>query len=161
MDLRLEDVFSYFRLGLATGLVEKQAVLAWADQQLLQNPNADERIIELSLSGSLPYSQLIWRLSSFLVQTEYNLPLKLLFARAGSILAANPERASELIQSLRLLIAEEHLPQGVRLQLTILECDLDLDRHGVIAQAGMVARLLAFLESYQEFQRELSQVDCS
>ena len=50
-NLSLKDMYSYFRMALVTGIVEKAAVIAWADNQLLLNPQTAYELVELSLAG--------------------------------------------------------------------------------------------------------------
>jgi hypothetical protein len=49
--LKFFDLLEVFRLGLLTGILERQLVIAWADQLVMQDKNPNYFLIELSLSG--------------------------------------------------------------------------------------------------------------
>ena len=74
------DAYGYFRLGLATGLVERSAPIAWADRQIMSDRPPTSEILELSLSAHLPYSQLIRLLTLCHPSLDYDLPLFMLLA---------------------------------------------------------------------------------
>jgi len=151
-EIQHKDLFGFFRMGLVTGTIDKQAVIPWADREILKTPTPPPEIIELSLSGNLSYSQLVGMLSQFQGEKDYDLPLKLLFAQAGIRFEQGPDQASALIMGLRLLTAEDTLPKEVRSQLKDLDRQLDLHKQGRVSSGEVDECLWRFLEPYKEYQ---------
>ena len=147
-----QDVFGYFRLGLATGLVDRGAVIAWADREVLRRPVPQNEIIELCLSGHLPYSQLIWLLTSYHPSLDYDLPVRLVLARAALLLDEHhpPE---ELLTSIGLLAAEARLPEEIRALLRELDSNL-----GYLSTPELLGRLGGLLAPYREYQPLLREI---
>lgn len=109
------QVLCYLRLGLVTGLIDKADLIAWADAQIMTATRPEnEWIIELALSERRSYSAILWLLREFQGEPSYDLALEALLARAGQLLAAEPARATEMAQGLRLLDEEEYLPAPSR-----------------------------------------------
>jgi len=158
MNFRNKDVFGYFRMGLVTGIVDKRSVVEWADNEIVRNPIPGHEVIELSLSSNRPYSQIIWLLSSFEGEPDYDLPLKLLLARAGVLLDQDPSRASAIIMGLRLLIEEEHLSKDVKSQLADLKSYLDMYKQTNISFEDLTTRLSSFLDRYADYRPQLNQI---
>jgi hypothetical protein len=152
------EAFVYFRLGLATGLVERQDVIAWADQAILQSAFPSAELIELSLSSKLSYSQMIRLLSSFHAGEDQDLPVKLIFARAWVLLEQAPERTVEIFQGVRLVNAEFYLSAEIRRQINDLENALTDYRENSLSQEGLYARVNGFLAQYVEYQSLLAYV---
>jgi hypothetical protein len=146
------QIFGYFRMGLAIGIVERQAVIAWADRTLLEDPSPSNELIELSLSGHLPYSQLIRLLTSFVPLPDYDLPIKLLLAHAGLSLEREPDRTVDLVISLRLLDAEEYLPGHIRASLADLSLANDQYCQGFLAFPAFFDQVFGFLRPYQSWR---------
>ncbi len=152
-----KEVYRYFRMGLVTGLLDQQAVAAWADQEILQSEIPDIEAIELSGSGRLSYSQLIGYLFDIQGEPNYDLPLKMIFARAGMALEEDPGRARAILLGLRLLKAEEFLSKDVKAQLTELEKDLELFERKKLPAEELTERLARFLRPYRECRTLLEQ----
>lgn len=152
------EMFAFFRMGLATGIVPKEAVVAWADNELIQPGVPSYEVIELSLSGHLPYSQLVWLLGSFQEGADYCLSLNLLLAQAGAVLVQSPDRVVAILMGLRLLLAEAHLPHDVKTGLMDLKADLDAHEFHVIPQAKLVESVTTFLSRYADYRRFLLSV---
>ena len=146
-DLTLPQAFCYFRMGLATGLVEIPELIAWADQQILSQPDPPDELFELSLAGRKPHSQLIYMLNAFQGAPDYGRPLDWLLARARQRLDEKPAAAAEIIMSLRLLTAETHLPPAVRYALFRLDERLELADQELCSQAELAQALRQFLEA--------------
>ena len=146
--IHLKDAFSYFRMGLVTGLVDRPALVDWADSEILRSPSPGHEIMELSLCGRRPYSQIIRLLSGFERGADYRLSLKLLFARAGLLLEAEPGRATDIIMGLRLLNEEEYFPGEIKARLIGLRADLELHRQAALSAEELTARLAGFLAPY-------------
>jgi hypothetical protein len=140
------ETYCFFRLGLVTGLVEPAEVIAWADGQLLANPEADYDLVELSMAANWPHSKLIWLLNRLQGWPEMAVPLALLVERAGQHLAADPGGAYPIGMGLRLLSAEERLPSALRKKLAGFENDLDAYRNGQISLEELAAALQSILE---------------
>ena len=138
-------------MGLVTGLVDKQTLIAWADSEIMRQPIPQPEIMELSLSMNRPYSEIIWLLSSFEGETDYDLPLKLLFARAGMLLDQDASRAAEIVMGLRLINEEEHRDKDLRAQLSDLDRCREMTRRGEIAKDDLVGRLSRFLANYAAY----------
>ena len=148
MEFRAKDGFSYFRMGLVTGLVDKSALVAWADHQIMSTDHPAAAIMELSLSGNRPHSELLWLLHGCERGADYSLSLSLLLAHAGDLLRQDPDRAAEIVMGLRLLNEEEYFPKDVSARLLALRTDLQEHERGGISAAELSARLAAFLEPY-------------
>jgi hypothetical protein len=140
--------FCFLRLGLVTGLVEKESVVAWADDMLVRENPPDFGVIELSLSRQLSLAQVVGLLNRLQGKVSYDMPLKLLFARAGGRLAAGSMSVTEIIQGLRLLLAETYLPVPVRQAIGELDQALTRSLEGLLSEADLRGRLAAFLEPY-------------
>lgn len=158
--LRLEtkDAIGFFRMGLATGLVDKQAVVDWADREIMASRTPGSDVIELSLAGNKSYSQVVWLLGEFEGQPDYGASLGLLLARAGTILEQDPGRAGEIIMGLRLLNAEMYTPQDVKAQLIDLDRDLDQYNQGRLSYAELLERLTSFLAAYSAYRAQLASL---
>ncbi len=156
--LNHKTAFGYFRLGLVTGLLDKRALVKWADVQIMSSPAPTPEIIELSLSESRPYSEIIWLLSHFEGEPSCELTPKLLLAYAGILLENDTGRAPDLIMGLRLLNEEEYLPQEVKIQLTELERHLEQHTQASLSYQALVERLAGFLDKYTAYRPQLAQL---
>ncbi len=147
-----QDVFAYLRMALVTGLLEKSAAVAWADQVLINDPNADSDFADLSLAGSQSNAQIVGLLSQLQGPARYDLPLKMLFARAGQLLEADPGQASAIVEGIRLLRAEYHLPAAIRQQMNHLDKNLSLVRQNELAPEALHAQLVEYLQPYSVYR---------
>ena len=150
-----EEVFTFFRLGLATGIVEPKTLVAWADKEIENNPNFSPEVIELSLSGSLPISEVLWLLNSFIVFTKYERPMQLLFAAAGVFLEREEKTDVEIISSLLLVNAEGYLPENVKEEMATLGNILENYRREQLSPSDLRIRLAEFLNPYSRFRPQL------
>lgn len=157
---RTKDAYSYFRMGLVTGIVDKQSLVEWADNEIIRNPKPERAIFELSLSGTRPHSQTIWLLHEFERGADYSLSLKLLLARAGILLEQDPEQASAIIMGLRLLNEEEYFPKDVRSKIAGLRDHLDMYEQARITFDDLTERLSEFLSKFADFRALLCQTVC-
>jgi len=153
------DAYGYFRLGLATGLVDRSAPIAWADRQILSDRPPTSEILELSLSSRLPYSQLIRLLTICHPSLDYDLPLFMLLARAGLLLESGERSAAELAYNLSLLLAEAILPELVKGTISELEAALQDERLGVITPQELAGRLAQALAPYDVYREWLGEVE--
>ncbi len=158
MTVSLSTAYSFFRMGLVTGLVDVPALIAWADRQILALPTPPAELIELALAGRLPHSRLIWMLGAFAGPADYDLALTLLLARAGGLLAEDPTRAPDLIMGLRLLNEEEYFPQAVGQELIALRQTLEEARTGRIPAEAVSRHLRTFLAPYRQRNSLLKQL---
>ncbi len=157
-----QQVYSYFRMGIATGIVAKEDVIAWADAELLRQPEPSPGLIELSLSGQLPYSQLLHILNALQLAPDYDLPLNLLLSPAGLLLEADPSQAPRLVTCLSLLLPEEYLSKVIKAQITILAEEVQLLEPGGLDLKELQKQLKRFLKPYRKYQstvRQLLQMD--
>jgi hypothetical protein len=157
--VRLKDAFGYFRMGLVTGLVDRPALVAWADREILRSPSPGHEIMELAVCGNRPYSQIIRLLTGFERGADYRLSLKLIFARAGSLLEAEPGRTADIIMGLRLLNEEEYFPGEIKARLLSLRADLELHRQAALSAEELTAHLAGFLAPYSDYRALLSDLD--
>jgi hypothetical protein len=146
-----KDLFVFFRLGLVTGLIDRQSVVAWADREILAGAVPDFEIAELSLAGGLSYSRMVGLLGGFVDAPVYGLPLKLLLALAGLKLREDPGGAERIILGLRLLNAEAHLPGEYRTRLGELEADLASYWKAGLSPEELSARLSRFLAPFADY----------
>ena len=153
------DAYGYFRLGLATGLVDRSAPIAWADRQILSDRPPTSEILELSLSGHLPYSQLIRLLTICHPSLDYDLPLFMLLARAGLLLERESRSPAELAYSLSLLLAEAILPELVKATISELDVALQDMRLGEITPQELADRLAQTLAPYEVYREWLWEVE--
>lgn len=153
-----KTAFDYFRLGLVTGLIDRQALVQWADREIMRDPTPEPEIIELSLAGDRPYSEIIWLLSSFTSQWQSKLndglPAKLLLARAGGLLEQDPGRVVDIMMGLRLLVEEDFLPKELKSRLGSLKQSLDLYRQAAISLEDLVQTLSNFLQEYSGYHED-------
>ena len=148
MEFRTKDAFSYFRMGLVTGLVDKAALIAWTDHQIMQTDSPSNALLELSLSGDRPYSELLWLLHGYERGADYSLSLRLLLAHAGVLLRQDPTRAADIIMGLRLLNEEEYFPKPIKVQLIALRAALDAYQRGEITESELNRHVVDFLQPY-------------
>jgi hypothetical protein len=120
MELNYKEIFEFFRLALVTCLMEKEELIKWADDELLFRNDVNNDIIDLSLSGKLPYSQLIGLLNTFQGIPDHQLPIKLLFAYAISKCSADKEQIQSLISGLQMVKAEAHVEKKTVKEITEL-----------------------------------------
>jgi hypothetical protein len=156
--MQYKDKFEFFRLAMVTGIIEKTDVIRWADDELLASTKPDTEVIELSLSGQLPYSQLIGLLNTFQGNPDHELPVKMLLAYTIPICRNNPERTKAIIQGIRLIKAEAGIEKQIVEGLNKLEMDLQKYQDGQFAQDILHSELMKFLLHYQEFQKEVGKV---
>lgn len=116
----VSEILSYFRMGMATGLVDKDAVAVWVDQRLVAEPEPAYELIELSLNVSRSYSQVIGLLNRLEGPFFKPAALEMILARAEWQLEQDPARAVELLSALRLLLPETLLPAEARAALNAL-----------------------------------------
>ena len=141
-----------------TGLVERQEVIAWADGELLTAERPDNQVIELSLSGRLPHSQLIRLLTSFSGALQDDLPVQLLLAHADQLLEQDPPRADELILGVRLLNAEEFISPHIRGIINQLRDAQARCRQGTLSQAALAAQLAQTLREFRPYRSLLKEL---
>jgi hypothetical protein len=154
---RTRDAFGYFRMGLVTGIVDKHALVQWADCEIARNPSPEHDVIELALTSGQPYSQTIRLLTSFEGKADYSLSLKLLFAHAGLLLERDPRRASEIVMGLRLLNEEEYFPRDIKVRIAQLRNQLDLQRQALLTVEDFTSQLSSFLDQYKDYRPLLCQ----
>ncbi|MBX7236548.1 MAG: hypothetical protein K1X65_19350 [Caldilineales bacterium] len=152
------QVFCYLRMGLVTGLIDKAALIAWADAEIMAAALPDDRIIDLALSQNRSYSAILWRLRDYQGPPIYELALEALLARAGRCLAADPGRATDIALGLRLLDEEEYLPPLIRRPIQDLKAAIDDWRRGHLSPAGLHAHLAAFLAPFRAYEALLDHL---
>lgn len=156
--LSKRQLFNFFRMGLVTGLVDKESLIAWADREIMAEAVPDHRVIELALSERRSYSQIIWLLRGFQEEPDHDLPLKLILALAGLVVERDPGCSDEIIMGLRLLNEEEYLPRSVHEQTAALLESLTLHRQGRLSFAALQSKLAVFLAPYLVYRPLLDHV---
>jgi hypothetical protein len=154
------DAFGYFRMGLVTGIVDKDALVDWADREIARTPEPEHEVIELALTGRWPYSQIIRLLTGFEGKADYSLSLRLLLAQAGMILEREPDRVTDIVMGLRLLNEEEYFPRNVKVRIAGLKKQLDLFRQGSITIDELTSQLSSLLDEYRDYRQVLCQTVC-
>ena len=145
----LAQTFAFFRLSLATGLIQPAKVIAWADREILGMEDAPpHELIELSLSGSQPLSQIVGRLYDWQSYPGDPVPLEMLLARAG-ILLDNGAPCADLARELCLLLAENKLPGDLKRELKQLEAGREKYNREELSDPELGELLAAFLVPYQ------------
>lgn len=152
------DAYEYFRLALATGLLDIPSVIAWADEELMRCDAPPAELIELSLSGRMPYSQIIRQLNVFKDGWEGELPVYLLLARAGRLLADAPASAPCVLTGLWLLNAEARLPRAVHAALPALNGAYEQHRRSHLGIEAVRAFLEDFLAPYHAYRAALDDM---
>lgn len=152
MKINYKDIFEFFRLALVSCLMEKEEMIQWADEELLTKNPMNNDVIELSLSGRLPYSQLIGLLNTFQGTADRELPVKLLFAYAISKYSTNIDQIQALISGFQVLKAENYCNKEVKKQLTALENHLACYKKSKLTLEELQNHLELFLNQYIEYQ---------
>lgn len=152
MKITYKDIFEFFRLALVSCLMEKEELIQWADEELLTKNLMNNDVIELSLSGQLPYSQLIGMLNTFQGIADRELPAKLLFSYALSKDSTNINQIQALISGFQVLNAENYCNKEVKKQLTVLENHLARYKKSKLTLEELQNHLDLFLNQYIEYQ---------
>jgi hypothetical protein len=156
--MRNKDKFEFFRVGVVAGLIEKEKIINWADQELLTNDTPDPEVVEVSLAGGLSYSQIAGLLNTFNGPPDHDLPIKMLLAYALTIVQDNIDQTKKTIQGIRLIKAEPRIDSGIIQGLSKLEEGLDRHLNGELSIENLHADLLQFLSQYAEYNNEVNQV---
>ena len=153
-----KEMFGYFRMGLVTGLVDKAELIAWADREIMRCSIPEPEIIELSLSGKRPYSEIIWLLNQFEHGSHYQTSVNLLLARAGSLVEEADGQITDIIMGLRLLIEEEWLAKDIKAQLHRLRHSLEEYQSQAISAGRLAEQLTQFLAPYHPYRAQLTSL---
>lgn len=151
------DLICFYRMGIVTGLAEPGEVIAWADGEIMADPNVEYGIIELSLSGRVPHSQLLYLLTRLQDLPVYDPALGMILARARKRLAGDPSCAADLVANLRLLAVEEKLPKEVKAGLHGLDEALYEYRNERMSAERLHDETAGFLEHYAVYTVLLSR----
>ena len=151
-------VYTFFRLGLVSGLLPREAVFAWVDCQILQRELPTEALIELSLAERLSYSQVAHLLNVYQEGADLNLPAKMLLAQAGRLLKQDAGQVVRLIQGLSLLNAEYYLSTDLRTGITNLDTCLQEYRSGSVTQAQLVKCLAVYLRRFNLYTKHVTSI---
>ncbi len=158
MKINYKDIFEFFRLALVSCLMEKKEVIHWADEELLTKNPINNDVIELSLSGQLPYSQLIGMFNTFQGIADRELPVKLLFSYALSKDSTNIDQIQAVISGLQVLKAENYCNEEVKKQLKALENHLDCYKKSKLTLDELQYHLGFFLKQYIEYQKIVTSI---
>jgi hypothetical protein len=153
-----QAVYTFFRLGLVTGLVPKAAIFAWVDRQLLERAQLTEALIELSLAERLPYSQVAHLLNIYQEGASIDLPAKMLLALAGKLLRQDASQAIRTIQALCLLNAEYYLASELREGIKELDKCLQSHQEGKATEAALVKCLAGYLRRFARYGQQVGVI---
>jgi len=156
--MRNKDKFEFFRIGLVAGLIEKEEVINWADQELLTNDRPDSEVIEVSLAGKLSISQIVGLLNTFNGPPDHDLPIKMVLVHAYSKVQNNINQTREIIQGIRLIEAEPRIDPGIIRGLSELEESLDRHSNSELSIEDLHTDLLQFLSHYAKYKNEVNRV---
>jgi hypothetical protein len=146
------DLLEVFRLGLHTGILDRQIVIDWADQLVIQEETPDYFLIELSLSGRSSLNDLIRLLDEYLGENKPEVSKRVILGcllhqyRGGRITLEKAVRAIDWLAMQIDYSAEEHsFMAGV-------DADYNLAAEGVCGTFPEIEIfLLRFLSVYQGF----------
>lgn len=152
------DLLEVFRLGLHTGIVERQVVVEWADQLVMQEETPDYFLIELSLGSRNNINDFIGLLNKYIGKNKPDVSKRVILGlllhqyRIGQITL---QKAVQAIEWLALHVEyseEEHsFMAGV-------DDDYNLANEGICGTFSEIKIfLLRFLSVYQEFYLENRQ----
>jgi hypothetical protein len=156
--MRNKEKFEFFRMGMVSGLIEKEEVIKWADHELITSDKPDHEVIDLSLSGHLPYSQIIGLLNTFQGNPDHKLPVYMVLAHALSKSQNNLVNTVNIILGIRLLKAEANIDQEIIEGLTIIEKALKDHTKGNLPIEELHQILLLFLTNYSNYQKEIEGI---
>jgi hypothetical protein len=151
-----KEAITYFRMGLATGLVSKQELIDWADREILRNEEVEPDIVELSFCGKRPYSEIIWLLGQFEHGSHYPTAFNLIMARADQLWQQDSVSTSDTIMGLRLLIEELWIEKPTKLQLQALNERLTQYKSQTISHDKLASELGQFLAPYRPYRAQLT-----
>lgn len=152
------DLLEVFRLGLHTGILERQVVVEWADQLAMQEETPDYFLIELSLSSRNNINDLIGLLDEYIGKNKPDVSKRVILGfllhryEAGQITLQKAVRAIDWLATHLDYSAEEHsFMAGV-------DDDYSLADEGIRGTLSEIESfLLRFLSVYQEFHLENRQ----
>jgi hypothetical protein len=156
--LRYKDIFEYFRLGLATGLLEISQVIAWADREIAGSIVANHEVIQLALSSQSPYSQLIGLLNTFEGIANPRISNMMLLALAQWRCESSTMSTVSIVQGICLLQAEPHVEKEVRVQLSSLNAKLLEFNQSIVSGADLHHLLEEFLSPYKEYRPVIEEL---
>lgn len=151
-----KEAITYFRMGLATGLVSKQELIDWTDREILRNEEVEPDIVELSLCGKRPYSEIIWLLGQLEHGSHYATSFNLIIARADQLWQEGTTPTADIIVGLRLLIEELWIEKPTKLQLQALNESLTQYKNQAINHDNLANQLNQFLAPYRPYQALLN-----
>jgi hypothetical protein len=156
--MRNKDKFEFFRMGMVSGLIEREVVIKWADHELISSDKPDHEVIDLSLAGHLPYSQIIGLLNTFQGNPDHKLPVYMVLAHALVKSKNNILDAVNIILGIRLIKAEANIDKEIIEGLTSLEEALKDHTNGNLPIEELHHKLQLFLNHYSKYQKEIDGV---
>jgi hypothetical protein len=153
-----KDIFEFFCILLAIGLITKEEVINWADNEILIKNSIDNDLIELSLSGSKSLSQLLVVMNLFNGKADYKKVICFVLAYASKITIENEEEAKRLIYEISLLKAEWHLSKELIDSINQLAWDLEKLEKKMINLEELNRRIILFFERYSYHYKEVQAI---
>jgi hypothetical protein len=152
------DLLEVFRLGLHTGIVERQLVVNWADQLIMQEETPAYFLIELSLSGRNHPNDFIKLLDEHVGENKPQVSKRLIFScllRQYEVGRITLQKAVRAIDWLALHLDYSKEEQSF---MTGLDDEYNLVDEGICGTFSEIeCRLLRFLSAYQGFSLENRQ----
>jgi len=145
-------------MGMVTGLIKKEEVINWADHELLASDKPDHEVIDLSLAGHMPYSQIIGLLNTFQGNPDHKLPVYMVLAHA--LYRSNNHLLDDvkIIMGIRLIKAEANMDKEIIEGLTIIEEGLKDHTNNRLPIEGLHQILISFLNQYSKYQKEIEEI---
>ena len=152
------DLLEVFRLGLLTGILERQVVVKWADQLVMREESPAYFLIELSLSGQSNINDLTGLLDEYVGENKPEVSKRVVLGlllhqyRVGQIALQKVVQAIDWLAMHIDYSAEEHsFMAGV-------DDDYNLASEGICGTFSEIEIfLLRFLSVYQAFNLENRQ----
>jgi hypothetical protein len=157
-DMKYKNIFEFFRMGMVTGLMTKEQVIQWADMEILHNGSIDPDLLELSLSGRLPYSQLLGVMNTFEGIPDYTTTINWVLTYASIQKIEDYDDIKRIVQGIRLLKAEAHIEKEVSNKITKLEEDSLKYELSNITKQIMMKRLNTFIDDYSQFKDDVEKI---
>jgi hypothetical protein len=143
---------------LAIGLIQKEEIINWADEEILAKINIDTDLIELSLSGSKTISQLLVVMNLFEGKANYEKVIKCVLAYSSMKDHENEIDIKRLIQEISLLKAEAHIGREITHSINKLEWDLEKLEKRMISREEMQCQMKDFFSNYTIYEKEIQSI---
>jgi hypothetical protein len=152
------DLLEVFRLGLHTGIIERQVVVEWADRLVMQEETPDYFLIELSLGGRNNINDFIGLLDEYIGESKPEVSKRVILGcllhqyRSGQLTLQKAIRAIDWLAMCVDYSKEEHS------FMAGIDDDFNLADEGICGTfSDMEIFLLRFLSVYRGFNLDNRQ----